>query len=89
MSIIGEWWEEKYGKLEREFEQYKKESIKWSLEDIQYRAELKNIILTNEEAQEILEDMIYGHDAELGINWITIDCYLDEYVYNYEKITKR
>lgn len=66
-------------KLSEEFEQYKRESVKWSIEDIQARAEHRNLTISDDLAQEILEDMIYHHDAELGITWITIDCYLDKY----------
>lgn len=49
--------EEKYNALLTEFEQYKKESIKWSVEDFtDYDCERYTI--TKEQAQEALEDMI-------------------------------
>lgn len=73
--------------LQVEFEQYKKESIKWSIEDIIYDScgdedENGNPIrlLTDEQGQEILENMIRHHDATLGINWDTIDVYRDMFL---------
>lgn len=68
-----------YQTLLQEFEQYKKESVKWSWEDVYEVAKQRGVEISKELAQEILEDMIYHHDAELGISWITIDCYLDKY----------
>lgn len=65
--------QENYDKLVEEFEQYKKESIKWSIEDF---IELEDDYdITPEQAQDALEDMIHHHDASIGINWITIGIY--------------
>lgn len=66
-------------KLQEEFEQYKKESVKWSIEDFIYRAKDTGYKISKKKAQEALEHMIRKHDAELGISWITIDVYLDMY----------
>ena len=49
------------------------------MEDFLYRAEEIGYKISKKKAQEALERMIYKHDAELGICWITIDCYLAEY----------
>ena len=60
-----------------EFEQYKKESIKWSWEDIYETAKEKGYKCSKKKAQKILECMIRKHDASLGITWDTIECWLD------------
>lgn len=65
--------------LQQEFDQYKRESIKWSVED--FTGEAKNIgyHITEEQAQDALERMIHKHDCELGITWLTIQYYIEEY----------
>jgi hypothetical protein len=35
--------------------------------------------ISEEQAQEALERMIHKHDANEGIHWITIDCYIEIY----------
>ena len=67
-----------------DFEQYKRESIKWSIED--FEAQAKNhcddekweLIYDRNKFQDALERMINKHDAEWGVNWTSIDCYLEE-----------
>jgi hypothetical protein len=71
-------YQEKYESLLKEFEQYKKESVKWSVEDFTWY-EHDTYTINEEQAQEALERMIYKHDAELGINWTTIEYYIEEY----------
>ena len=62
-----------YETLKREFEQYRKESIKWSIEDlIDYS---NGYTLTPAEAQMALETMINDHQANFGITWDTVDEY--------------
>ena len=71
-------YQEKYESLLKEFEQYKKESVKWGVADfIEYDHDRYTI--TEEQAQEALERMIYKHDATIGITWESIECYLSEY----------
>lgn len=65
--------------LIEEFAQYKRESVKWSVEDFEGTAEEKGYTITPEKAQEALERMISKHDAEYGICWETIRCYVEEY----------
>jgi len=72
------WQQEKYEALLKEFEQYKKESIKWSVEDFTWYEHDKYTI-NEEQAQEALERMIQKHDAEYGISWQTVDYYIGEY----------
>ena len=50
----------------------------WCEDDVVGRAKEKGMKITREQAQEILAKMERNHDAELGITWTTIDCYLEE-----------
>ena len=65
--------------VKTEFEQYKRESVKWSVEDLLGRAEILNYELTDEQAQDALEDMIRKHDCTIGITWDTVDFWVDYY----------
>jgi hypothetical protein len=77
-------------RLEEEFEQYKKHSISWSIEDFETQAanrcdgEWKNVY-DETKFEETLENMIRHHDAIIGITWDTIDYYLEEYCRKPEK----
>lgn len=71
-------WEKKYKKLYAEFEQYKRESVKWSVADFT-DMEAEGWSITKEQAQEALEDMISNHDAEYGIGWTNVEDYLQRY----------
>jgi hypothetical protein len=64
--------------LKEAFEQYKRESIKWSVEDFT-GMELDGWSITEEQAQEALEAMINDHDASLGIHWGTVESYIMDY----------
>lgn len=62
-----------YEDLLAKFEQYKKESIKWSVEDFTtLNAEYENLFITEENAQKALEEVIIYHNCDLGITWETI-----------------
>jgi len=71
-------YQEKYESLLKEFEQYKKESVKWSVEDFTWY-EHDTYTINEEQAQEALERMIQKHDASYGISWDTVDYYIGEY----------
>jgi len=71
-------YQEKYEALLKEFEQYKTESVKWSVEDFT-EYEHDKYTITKEQAQEALERMIQKHDASIGINWDVVEYYLTEY----------
>lgn len=64
--------------IKKEFEQYKKESIKWSILDF-WVLEVEGYEINQEQAQIALEKMIYNHDANEGINWETVNHYYREY----------
>ena len=67
--------------LKTELRQYNKESIKWSIEDFEQKVnDWKNPEKYDPaKFQDALERMIEKHDAEIGITWETIGCYLDDY----------
>lgn len=48
-------------------------SITWSYEDVQGQ----DPTLTDDEARQVLKLMKDGHDANIGINWETIDAWID------------
>jgi len=50
----------------------------WCEEDVFGRAEERDMTITKEQAQSIIDQMDANHDAELGITWDTIDAGLDE-----------
>lgn len=64
-----------YLALHEEFAQYRRESIKWSVEDFLYYDHPTHTI-TPEQAQVALEHMIDNHDANIGITWETISGYI-------------
>jgi hypothetical protein len=50
----------------------------WCEEDVLGRAEERDMVITREQAQSIIDQMDANQDAELGITWDTIDAGLDE-----------
>jgi hypothetical protein len=71
--------QEKYDTLLEEFEQYKKESIKWDVIDFLYYEMDDGWSITEEQAQHALEMMIHEHDCEYGITWNTLEYYYTQY----------
>ena len=61
-----------------EFAQYRRESIKWSAEDlVDYPHPTHTISM--EQAQVALINMVSHHDPEIGITWQTIAEYVEKY----------
>jgi hypothetical protein len=54
--------------------------IGWSTEDVLQRAKDNDVKLTEDEANSILLEMQRDYDADVGINWETIDDYIDDLV---------
>jgi hypothetical protein len=54
--------------------------IIWSTEDVLMQADLMNIELTEEQADDILSNVERYHDANVGINWDVIDFHIDNYL---------
>jgi hypothetical protein len=82
------YYEQKYNDLLKEFEQYKKESIKWSVEDFTLLAEDMGIKITRERCQVALEDMINYHNPEYGISWITLENQIEAYAEELKPLNK-
>jgi hypothetical protein len=55
-------------------------SIKWSTDDVLGTAESMEIELTEQEADKILDELERCHDAELGINWLVIESYIEDFI---------
>ena len=53
--------------------------IKWSTEDVLMKAKTMGVKLNEQEADNVLDDLEYGHDSELGINWDVIESYIRQY----------
>lgn len=71
-------YKQKYEDLLAEFEQYKKESVKWGVEDfLSYDHPCYTI--TREQAELALEAMIDDHDCNYGICWDTVGDYIIKY----------
>jgi hypothetical protein len=54
--------------------------IGWSTEDVLQRAKDNDVKLTEDEANSILLEMQRDYDADVGINWETIDDYIESLV---------
>ena len=48
-------------------------SISWHFTDVQE----VDATLTNDEARKVLQLMKDGHDSNIGVNWDTIDAWID------------
>lgn len=69
---------DKYKALEEEFEQYKRESIKWSTIDFM-DLKKEGWEITEEQAGLALEDMIDAHDCNNGITWVDVDYWYEQH----------
>jgi hypothetical protein len=49
----------------------------WNKEDIRIKAKDNGIELTEPQVNEVADLITYKHDANEGINWTVIDCYID------------
>jgi len=68
-----------YDELEQRFEDYKKRSVSWCVEDIIYQAQEMGYRISLENAEEALYRMIEKHDAKMGISWTTVTHFVMEY----------
>jgi hypothetical protein len=55
-------------------------NIGWSTEDVLQRAKDNDVKLTEDEANSILLEIQRDYDADVGINWETIDDYIESLV---------
>lgn len=76
-----------YSTLESDFDEWKKQSVKWGIEDfLTMNEDESEYEITAERAKEALEHMINKHDAEMGITWTTVEHYYREYRTEKEEI---
>lgn len=54
--------------------------IKWSTEDVIGLADTMNIVLTEEQADKILDNLLDHHDADVGVNWGVIEYYIEDFL---------
>ncbi len=62
-----------------EYELKMKGAIEWCAEDMIGTAKNQGWILSEEDAQTALEDMIDHHDCNNGITWTTVEYYINQY----------
>ena len=63
----------------------KRLSIVWSTLDVQSQAESKGLSIDDDQAYEILKQVIDRHDASTGVSWDTIEYYITESEYYKKK----
>ena len=51
----------------------------WQVDDVISRAKDRTISIKHEDAKNIVSALNKDHDASVGINWDTIDIYLDDF----------
>lgn len=57
-------------------------SITWSTDDVLMEAEQMDVVITEAEAEKILDDVYRFHDAEVGISWNVINFHIENFVDN-------
>jgi len=56
-------------------------AIRWGIEDVKLRAEeTKGLKLTDQQCLKVLKGIHKTHDADIGINWTTIDCGIENFL---------
>lgn len=54
-------------------------AVSWFASDVVDRAlEIYDVVLTDDEAQAILDNVLQQHDASIGVNWDVIDTHILE-----------
>lgn len=53
-------------------------AIIWTVDDVKWSADDSGLKVTDEQAENILNELKANHDANIGINWDTINYYIDE-----------
>jgi len=73
LSILNHYWEDKIAPV-------------WQVDDLLEVALKTGIPITKDDAIEVLKDLFEGHDAELGITWITLEVALQEYHLDWKRL---
>ena len=55
-------------------------AIKWSTQDVLDTAVNMDLELTEQQADQILDDVYNFHDADVGINWYTIQFHIENFL---------
>jgi len=58
----------------------------WQVDDLLETALNAGVPITKEDATQVLKDLFEGHDAELGITWITLEVALQEYHLDWKRL---
>jgi hypothetical protein len=53
--------------------------IRWSTEDVLFKAEEMGYQISEEDADVILDDVEHYHDASIGINWDVISYHIENH----------
>jgi len=62
-------------------------SILWVPDDVLFYAENDmETKITKEEAEEVIRNIHHHADCEMGISWTTIECGIDDMLYNRKEI---
>ena len=52
----------------------------WDVEDVRGQATVMKVMLTLAEIEDVLEDMEHNHDAEIGLNWRSMEASINRVV---------
>lgn len=50
----------------------------WLPQDVLDQAEANDVVITEEQADDIIDQVDHNKDATIGINWDVLDYYIDE-----------
>jgi len=53
--------------------------ISWSVDDVHYKANDMGLVLTQEDAIQILKDAVRTHDCEYGITWLSFEMRIPDF----------
>jgi len=84
-DLMRAWSEEELADIETGDTRGDEVSITWCIEDVKQRIEERNeageeIEMSDDECRTVLRALERKHDATIGINWDTIDYWIDEII---------
>jgi hypothetical protein len=56
-----------------------KMALVWDVRDIHTAANEREVALTNKQANDILKDLFYHHNKQLGLRWSDLTSHIEEY----------
>lgn len=77
------WYKQARDRVERYLDDIAKGNVIadiWCIEDVEGRAEEQEIELTEDECRDVLSYMQQKSDANFGMNWDVMDCWIDRVV---------